>query len=419
MIFQSNGELNDWASSTRIEVVDPGVDLLAFNGRDARLSGYAAHPVRQVVDFIARHIASLPLKVFRRMPDGGRERVRDGVVADLIARPTLEPLAPMRFWYALIADGLLQDRFLAVENVVGGDLFLRRVPPRHWRPLGNAFDEVVGARVSWTGPDGRVDDVDISVLDSMLLMDVGYAVSGVRGTPQESTLREVLNEYRESIEYRASVHGKGARSSLAILREKSWPNAESRERFQRGMKQFMSGGGAAGGSLLLEDGMKAERLDGFKPIDVDDLAARDRVKIDVANAFGIPGEMMGLREGNFSSLEAFFKALYGVHLRPYITAFEQALNRALIDRYQPGEHLYLEFDTDARLRGTPEAQYPALVSATGRPFMTTSEARERMNLPYLEDGDGLVTPLNVLVGGQVVRGEQSGAGDGLAGKEGM
>ena len=39
-------------------------------------------------------------------------------------------------------------------------------------------------------------------------------------------------------------------------------------------------------------------------------------------------------------------------------------------------------------------------TATGRPFMTTNEIRARMNLPPVAGGDELVTPLNVLVGGQ-------------------
>jgi hypothetical protein len=40
----------------------------------------------------------------------------------------------------------------------------------------------------------------------------------------------------------------------------------------------------------------------------------------------------------------------------------------------------------------------ALVSATGRAVMTTNEGRAKLNLPPIDTGDELVTPLNVLVG---------------------
>lgn len=144
--------------------------------------------------------------------------------------------------------------------------------------------------------------------------------------------------------------------------------------------------------------MSIESLSMFKPIDVDDLAARDKVKIDVANAYGIPPELMGLREGNFSNVESLRRMLFGTYLRPYISAFEQAINRGLRAYADAGE--YVEFDLDAQLRGNPEAQYAAMSTATGRPFMTTNEIRARMNLPPVEGGDELITPLNVLVGGQ-------------------
>ena len=399
MIFESNGQLNDWAAAQGVEVVDAGQPLLSYDPVEGRYD-YSAPPVRTVVDFIARHLSSLPLKVYRRGEDESRERVRVGPLAELIARPTPEPRPAMRFWYSLITDGLLTDRFLAVTEVRDGKLWLRRIPSRRWQVRSDFFDQVVGVRVF--GADGVGVDVDASEL----VMDVGYATSSARGTSQLRTLRAVLAEYQESIEYRAAVNRNGPRSTFAVLRDKPWPDKDSRERFARGMRAFTSGGGSAGSSLLLEDGMKPERLDSFKPIDVGDLDARDKVKIDVANAYGIPAEMMGLREGNFSNLAAFFKALYGVHLRPYIVAFEQALNVGLVDLVQPGEGLYVEFDTDAQMRGTPETQYPALVRATGRPFLTTNEARDALNRPRIDGGDELITPLNVAVGGQVEPGDQ-------------
>jgi hypothetical protein len=41
-----------------------------------------------------------------------------------------------------------------------------------------------------------------------------------------------------------------------------------------------------------------------------------------------------------------------------------------------------------------------LQASTGAPWLTRNEARARANLPAVENGDELVTPLNVLVGGQ-------------------
>lgn len=392
-VFQTLGALNDWSASNGIEIVDAGQDLLNYEPERPE-KGYREPPVRTVVDFIARHVSSLPLKTYRRLNDDARERVRDTELADLISHPTGGPVAPMRFWYSMVADGLLADRMLAVVEVVDGKPRLVRVPPRRWQVRSDALDRITGVRIL----NGEGDGVDIDLGAIPMILDVGYAFSGAKGVAQVRTLRKILDEYKESVEYRASVNENSARSPFVVKRDKPWPDRESRERFNRGMRAFVSGGGSAGSGMLLEDGMTIEALSTFKPIDVGDLDARDKVKVDVANAYGIPPEVMGLREGNFANLEAIRRMLFGTYLRPYITAFEQAIDAGLKPYAEAGE--YVEFDLDAQLRGNPEAQFAAMSTATGRPFMTTNEIRARLNLPPIDGGDELVTPLNVLTGGQ-------------------
>lgn len=398
LIFESNGQLNDYAAANDIELVDPGAPLMSYDPTPDN-TGVKSHPLREVTDFIATHIASLPLKVYRRMPDGGRERVRDGMLASLMANPSGNPaVPPYAFWHALIEDGLLADRFLAIliSDDTGG-MRLKRIPARRWTPTHDGFDEVTGAKV-WID---ETQPVKLSIHDDPIVMSVGYSYAGAKGDPKRRRLKGPLKEYEASLEYRRKVNEHGIQAPLIITRDREWPDEESRNRFLRGMKEFTRGGGSTGGGMILEDGMKPQQLDAFKPIDVNDLEARDKVKIDVANAYGIPAELIGIREGNFSNLAAFKQMLYGTYLDPYIVSLEQTLNLCLRDRLQTYDKgLYLEFDRDAQLRGDPDAQMQALVTATGRPIMTTNEARALKNLPALQEGKGLVTPLNVLVGGQ-------------------
>lgn len=392
-IFESDGVVQSPTAGAHFEFVDSFDAPIKWDQIQPE-KGYRQPPVRTVVDFIARHVSSLPLKTYRRVGVDARERVRDGNLADLIRRPAEGPLAPMRFWYSLVADGLLADRMLAIYESKSSGAWLRRIPPTQWEVISNSADQITGVRIFKA--DGR--SVDLPLGDTPMILDVGYAYSGANGVAQSRTLKKVLQEYQESVEYRAAVNKNTARSPFVVERDKPWPDKESRERFSRGMRAFVSGGGSAGSGMLLEDGMKIQALSVFKPIDVGDLDARDKVKIDVANAYGIPAEIMGLREGNFSNLEAYRQMLFGTYLRPYITAFEQAIDHGLHSLADPGE--YVEFDLDAQLRGNPEAQFAAMSTATGRPFMTTNEIRSRMNLPPIDGGDELVTPLNVAIGGQ-------------------
>lgn len=398
-IFETNGKLGDWLDANDITVVDPPQNIFSYDPDADGAQGVSSHPLREVVDFIATHIASLPLKVYRRLSDGGRERVRDGDIARLLSNPSGNPaIPPYNFWLSLILDGLLADRYLAVIEMPQGtrDMRLKRIPPKRWSPRSDSYDEIIGAKIQT-----QSGAVNFDIHTDAILMGVGYAYSGAKGSPKRQRLHDILAEYEASVDYRRNVNRRGIQAPLVIQRDKPWPSVDAQNRFTNSMRAFVSGGSQVGGGIVLEDGMTANQLQSFKPIDVADLDARDKVKIDVANAYGIPPELLGIREGNFSNLAAFRQMLYGTYLDPYIVSFEQALNMCLRDRLQTYDKgLYIEFDRDGQLRGDPIAQYQALSTATGRPFLTTNEAREYLNKPNLPDGDKLVTPLNVLVGGQ-------------------
>ncbi|RYQ74605.1 phage portal protein [Bifidobacterium pseudolongum] len=397
-LFETNGQLGAWLESSDVTIADPPAGLFDYDPNALEPTGVESHPLREVVDFIATHIASLPLKVYKRLPDGGRERVRTGPLADLLANPSGNPaISPYAFWLSLITDGLLADRYLAVQ-VEGHDgaPHLKRIPPRRWSVTSDDFDEITGVKVQIAGQTRKYD-----IHKDPILLGVGYSYTGAKGSPKRARLKDVLKEYEASVEYRRNVNKRGIQAPLVIERDRPWPDEQSAQRFRQSMRAFVHGGASTGGGMLLEDGMKANQLASFKPIDVADLDARDKVKIDVANAYGIPPELLGIREGNFSNLTAFKNMLYGTYLDPYIVAFEQSLNWCLRDRiYTYDKGVYIEFDREGQLRGDPIAQYQALSTATGRPFLTTNEARELLNKPNLPEGDGLVTPLNVLVGGQ-------------------
>ena len=52
------------------------------------------------------------------------------------------------------------------------------------------------------------------------------------------------------------------------------------------------------------------------------------------------------------------------------------------------------------MAGSFEEQATVMSSSVGAPWMSRNEARARLNLPRIDGGDALVTPLNVLIGGQ-------------------
>ena len=95
------------------------------------------------------------------------------------------------------------------------------------------------------------------------------------------------------------------------------------------MRAYRKGGGKDGGWPLLEDGMEIVTVDAFKPVDMADLDARDRIGIAVCNAYHISPENVGIRTGNKSSVEAYKDQLWNVELSPYVVQLEQQLNHVI------------------------------------------------------------------------------------------
>lgn len=92
--------------------------------------------------------------------------------------------------------------------------------------------------------------------------------------------------------------------------------------------------------------------------------------------------------------------MYGETLGPIIAHLEGRLNSFLLPKLGYDDpSVYVEFNTEARLRGSFEEQAQVMQASIGGPWMTINEGRARQNLPAVEGGDALIRPLNVTQNG--------------------
>ena len=179
-----------------------------------------------------------------------------------------------------------------------------------------------------------------------------------------------------------------------------WSDA-ARETFREDWYAKYTGSGShAGGTPILEDGMTLNRVD-YSATDQQYIEGVQLSFTTVASVFHINPTMVGvLDNANYSNVREFRKMLYGDTLGPLIAQLESALNAWLLPIMGGEEGTYVEFNVAEKLQGDFEAQSQFFQSAVGRPYMSANEARARLNLRAVDGGDDLVTPLNVLVGGQ-------------------
>ncbi|MFD7410628.1 phage portal protein [Kitasatospora purpeofusca] len=394
--FPSLGQ--PWTYDGHVIVPDPGIPIGAY--ADSGWDLYASQPsVRKVTDFIARNLAGIPWKVYRRVSDTDRQRVTDHPLAQLLAQPSATTTS-YRLWHSLIMDLLMSDRWCAqvlpsADTASGWEI--RRIPASRMRLVSDGWDGV--EQVVIQGPDGQ----QIAAGPRGYLFDHGYSPAGqASGVSPMITLRAILTEAAEAVEYRRQVWRNGARVPTVIERPADAPgwSAAAKQRFTEAFNRFVGRGGAGGGTPILEDGMRLVTVNAFSPRDTLDIEGRQLTDAEVASAFHIAPELVGARQGTYSNVDAYRQMLYAQSLGPTATSIEQVLNLLLLPVVAPGDAgLYIEADIASKLRGSFMEQAAVLQTAVGAPYMLRSEARAVQNLPFVSGTDELVTPLNVLVGG--------------------
>lgn len=391
-----------YVSTAGIPVMDPGTPLEFWrNGERSQVEHFwRTQPnVRKVVDFIARN-AAIPMHAYERVSDTDRRRLSGEPLAQVLGAPR-RGVGPFRFWHSVISDGLLYDRWCILKDYSSGSLELVQVPSWRLRIETDALRRVTGLRY-WAGDDGRLtgDDAWIKIDLDEAIFDHGYAPRRAGLSPIE-TLRDILDESAEAVAFRREVWANGVRGAEYIKRPKEaqW-TPEALDRFKTGMSAYQRGGSSAGGVPVLEDGMEFANREAMTSKDALDLDGRALTAIECAAAWHIAPELVGARQGNYSNVREYRQMLYRDSLGPYIQPIEQAINAQLVPDLANGRSIYVEANIESKLRGSFEEQAQIMSTATGAPYVTRNETRARMNMPPIPGGDELVTPLNVLVGGQ-------------------
>lgn len=393
----------------------PGVSRNSVQLSKFHFADYAAiyrtQPnMRVCVDFLARNIAQLGLHVYRRVSDTDRARLMDHQLASLIKRPLPQPAKVTRYKLVESLMGDLGIYFNAywLKLRQGSQLRgLLRVPPQYMTVHGGLqparYEMVIGGRMWEFEPDEIVHFYGYNPENPLM------------GLAPAETLRRVLAEEYEAGRYREGFWQNAARMSGIVQRPIAAPewSPDARERFMADFAELYNGAENSGKTAVLEEGMEW-KPNAFNAQESEYLAGRKLTREECARAYHIPLPMVGILDhATFSNIKEQHKHLYQDALGPWLAMIEQDIELQLLPEFEDTDGVYLEFNIAEKLAGSFEEQAQSLQTAVGRPWMTANEARARQNLPSLEGGDELVTPLNVLVGGQASAQDSGAQNEGL------
>lgn len=361
--------------------------------------------LRAVVDFLAASMSQLPIKVYTRKGENERVRDRSGKAAKLLWRPN-NYQTQLEFIRGLMA-----------EYYVFGAVYVWVVPskesPSTWDLHLIPTNWVIGSKAKTPYTPGTIrvcsktgtDAVDIPDTEFLQFKTYSPGHPGDYLSPI-SSLRQTLQEQIEAGRFRRQLWKSSGRLNAQIIRPKDvekW-DEPTKKRWAEAFREAWSGVGSKAGSIpIMEDGMEIKPFStSFKEQEWSQSVVFSRE--EVAAAYRVnPSLIWHSNTQTYASSKDNARALYAECLGPDIQMVQQRINAFLLPMIgEDYEQTYVEFDLTEKLKGSFEERASIYQSAVGGPYLTRDEVRAELNLPPLPDGQGedIITPLNVVTGGQ-------------------
>jgi len=342
--------------------------------------------VRTVIDVIVENGGQMALRLYEEVAEDERHPDPDHPAALSLRYPN-EGTSGDSFIRQMWKDFLVaDDAFAVIEPAPGGQISLLWVPYYMVEIRGASLWRAEGYRV-WhrTG-----ESTDIST-DNMFHWHGENPHDPRMGLSKLESLRDVIAEDAALQQATVELANSGLTEPAWVFRPleaPQWSN-DARRGFEEDLTNRMRRRNKT--PVVLEEGMEMRSF-GVSPKDAEMMAVRQWAIGRVAAEFGVPAAMVGLADNIAEARQQFVSDT----LAMYCERFTRTLNhRVLVQIYDSPTYCF-EFNLDEKLMG--DDRIKTLVAASGRAVMTTDEARAKLNLPPIDGGDELVTPLNVMVG---------------------
>lgn len=354
-----------------------GAELLRSGG-GAPGKAESLSAVYACVSAISETIASLPLILYRRTDDEGRERANDHPLYKVLHDQPNELQTALEFREMMQASVLLRGNGFA-EIKRGYDGQVRALLP------------LVGDRVTTLQLDNGRMAYDVSDgkgnVRRLLQEEVFHlrhrSENGLLGVAPITASRETIQLALAERDHGNSTFINGARLSGILKFPQRLNNEQSRQLSESWQSQH-AGGANAGKTAILQEGVEYQTVS-MSMEDAQWLEARQFSVEEVARLFRVPPTIIGdLRHGNYSN-SVEMNRVFVVHtLRRHMTMWEQAISRALLT--EAGRRTYFaEHNAEGLLRGDSAARAAFYNAGIDDGWLMPDEVRKLENLPKLTD----------------------------------
>ncbi|WDM85389.1 phage portal protein [Ehrlichia sp. JZT12] len=198
-----------------------------------------------------------------------------------------------------------------------------------------------------------------------------------------------IDQHNQAGSWNQAMLQNGARPSGAlIVNTKNNTNGnltqEQYNRLKSQVDEFYSGPRNAGRPMLLEGGLDWKEMS-LSPKDMDFIESKHSSARDIALAFGVPPQLLGIPGDNtYSNLIEARLSLWEQTILPHLDNIISHINNWLTPRF--GSNLFLSYDKDA-ISVLTEKRKQLWQYVENATFMTINEKRAAFGLPPIDNGN--------------------------------
>lgn len=356
----------------------------------------------RAINEVSRATAAVPWRLFRQSTGRGkgqggdqRQAVGRHALLDLLARPN--PMMARAEFIEAVTGYLLIAGNSFIEAAFGGN------EPRELWPLRPDRMKVIAGKTglpqgfvfTLAGAERRWEADPVSGKSPILHLRSFNPLDDFYGLSPVEPAAAAIDQRNESDKWNMALLQNGARPSGALVYEprSGAPANLSDEQFAR-LKQEIGeqyGGARNAGRPMLLDGGLSWREMSLSPKDLDFLEARNAASRDIALAFGVPPQLLGIPGDNtYSNYREARLALWEETVIPLLYHLRDELNGWLAPFF--GEDLELDIDLDG-IPALTLRREKVWARLRGADFLTVNEKRQAAGYAARAGGD-VLSPCN-------------------------
>lgn len=359
--------------------------------------------VYSCVRVLGETFAVLPLVLYKKKTNGGRQIVTDHWLYRLLARRPNAWQTPFE-WREMMMGHLVLRGNAFNQMISNGKGEVTDLIPLHPDRIRVELLDNNNYRYQYTPRNG----VAVTLQRGEVWHIRGLSSDGIVGLNPMEQAAEVLGLGLAAQGYASRFYANDAKPGGWIELPGKFADGPTRDTFKADWKKSQ-GGANRGGTAVLESGMKYHEL-GLNNSDAQFIETRKQNRSEIASIFRVPPHKIGdLERATFSNIEQQSLDFVNDCMSPWAERWESSVETNLLF---DDEGLEVEFDFKNLLRGDSKARASYYNSGIVSGWLTRNEARIQEGLDPLDGLDEPLQPLNMASAGDAASVQNAGLKDG-------